>query len=99
MTEHRSYSDGEQALIDAGWPPALAKATLDPFQYAVQVRDVGVIVFESAEPVGTGWVRLLAGGDRGFSQEDSPQPGYPCPRGIEVRLADIVWAADAPHGS
>jgi len=74
MTEHRSYSDGEQALIDAGWPPALAKATEDSFQYAVQVRDVGVIVFESAEPVGTEWVRLFAGQEHGCPCQPPVEP-------------------------
>jgi hypothetical protein len=75
-------------------PEALAKAVSDnPFQYALMLRDGTIIEFEGATPPSAGWILL-----------DRPKivnRGYDAclERGMEVRLQEIVWVADAPHGS
>ena len=92
-------------LVDeSGWPPALAKASVDEFDYAAQIRDVGIVLFSLAEPAGRGWVRLYGPSDGhggyAFSCTDKSQAiPFPCSRGIEVRLSDIVWVADCPEGT
>ena len=78
----------------ADLPEALAKAVSDnPFQYALMLRDGTIIEFEGATLPSAGWILL-----------DRPKivnRGYDAclERGIEVRIEDIVWVADAPHGS
>jgi hypothetical protein len=89
-------------------PDALCKAFGDPFSYALGLRNGQVIEFQSAElRPGRQWVFL----DTGNSQDKpvwntDPMAAVPMisvpmifDRGIEVRLCDIVWVADAPHGS
>ena len=94
-----------------GWPYALVKATMDHFDYAAQIRDLGVVGFHDASDIGDGWVRLedlfevdhsKCGLRDGSGQLREQWPSClpcPCDRGIEVRLSDILWVADAPHGS
>jgi hypothetical protein len=77
-----------------GLSEALLKAMDDVFHYALMLRDGTIIEFECAQyPSDEGWVHL-----------DGPKivnRGYDAclERGIEVRLTDIVWVTDAPHGS
>jgi hypothetical protein len=80
------------------FPPAILKAMEDPFYYAVGLRNGMVIYFECVEDVYGEWLilRLLEGDIEGRT---NPPELPPCPRGLEVRLSDIVWAADAPFGS
>jgi hypothetical protein len=76
------------------YPESLLKATCDPFDYALGLRNGMVFWFESASIHGE-WVTL------------NPIPGeqastgipFPCPRGVEIRTAEILWCADAPGGS
>lgn len=80
--------------------PALAKACLDPFDYAVKLRSGEVIRFHQAEWHGNGWLTLK--GQEGIGIE--PTPGSPAlpfcaSRGVDVRLTEILWAMDAPPGS
>lgn len=81
-------------------PPSLLKAAQDPFTYALRLRTGEVLTFERATIYGeyaTLWgSEPCGGGEYGFSRE---QLRYPCPRGLDVRIADIVWCADAPLGS
>lgn len=70
--------------LDAlGYPPALAKACSDPFFYQLKLRTGETIDFESAEPINSEWVHI---------HDDHP-------RGMDVRVADIVFVIDAPNGS
>jgi hypothetical protein len=80
-------------------PPALAKATVDPFTYALELRDGTVIVFMSATLHGE-WVHLdeLENPSEISAQGKKTRP-FTFDRGLDVRLADIVWVADAPWGS
>lgn len=70
-------------LTALGYPPALAKACSDPFFYQLKLRTGDVIDFECAEPINSEWVHI-----------DDYHP-----RGMDVRLADIVYVIDAPDGS
>ncbi len=76
--------------------PALVKACFDTFDYALKLRTGQVIRFGSARIINTEWVHIdLEGLDQkpGFSLE------FPADRGVDVRIADIVWVMDAPEGS
>lgn len=89
--------DAYEGLMPAwmdGLPAALSKAVSDnPFQYALMLRDGTIIEFAGATLPSDGWILL-----------DEPKivnRGYEAcfDRGLEVRLAEIVWVADTPHGS
>lgn len=77
-------------------PNALTKACSDPFDYVIGLRDGNIIRFEAAEvQQNRKWVKLT-----GITEVKMPE-GWDCqfPRGIDVRISDIVWVADAPAGS
>jgi len=74
-------------------PDALLKALMDPFSYALGLKDGSVIHFHEAHIAGPGWIRLISDDDK-FSFHRCR-----CERGLEIRLSDIRWIADAPHGS
>jgi hypothetical protein len=90
------YKEDDDRLLEEGWPPALVKARDDPFDYACGLRTGAVIRFGTCEDLGHGWVRLLPEPAPADDGHDLP---YPCPRGVDVRVDDIVWCADAPEGS
>lgn len=83
------------------YPPALLKAMEDPFYYALGLRNGEVIFFECVESVRGEWVtvRLLGAPGEWAERCKTPSQLPPCPRGIDIRLSEIVWAADAPFGS
>ena len=81
------------------YPSVLLKAMVDTFDYAVGLRNGAVILFASAFISGD-WVVLHT--DGGPSADDDFRPygyKYQCPRGVEIRVSDIAWLADAPGGS
>jgi hypothetical protein len=87
----------QSKLIQSGYPPSLAKATVDnPFDYVCQLRTGELIRFDGAEPHGA-FVRLRGG--RGAENDGVTGLKHGCPRGVDVRLSEIVWCADAPDGS
>ncbi len=72
-------------------PPSLVKATHDPFDYALALRDGTEILFSEALIMGQ-FVRLtLLHAERLFD--------HIMERGVDVRISDIMWCADAPDGS
>jgi hypothetical protein len=77
-------------------PPSLYKALGDPFQYALRLRTGEVWCFSEAEIHGD-YVTLSLDD----FQEDGPprRRVFPFARGVDVRIGDIVWCADAPNGS
>ena len=94
---------GDRQLERAGWPPALVKAVADPFDYACALRSGLVVFFAWAHPCKRGWVHLA-----GIKGQSGPgvkvatawtSDSFTFERGIDVRLVDIVWVADAPYGS
>lgn len=108
-SKYRAMSDEyiaqeEARLGAAGWPPHLVKATYDPFVYALRLRTGEVIVFESAEPVcGDQWAYLkepvFTESVNGRRSDEKKSSAFNFERGVEVRVADIVWVSDAPWGS
>ncbi len=87
---------------DQRYPPSLIKAASDPFDYACRLVTGEVIRFDHATIHGD-YVTLECGSFfDAFADNDTPKAQrlpYPCPRGVDVRVADIVWCADAPQGS
>jgi hypothetical protein len=72
----------------------LRKACNDSFQYALQLRDGTVFEFEEADPIDDEWVRIS-----GISMAPNTFHKFTFARGLDVRVSEIVWVADAPHGS
>ena len=86
----------EKRLMAKGWPPALAKAAYDPFDYALKLRNGDVIFFERAdESWSDEWAIIYPHDIHGST--NTVNLGYD--RGLDIRIADIVWACDAPFGS
>lgn len=71
----------------------LAKATSDQFDFVVGLRTGVVMRFISKT--------LSIEGDWVFLPEPDTVIGLPFPfcRGMQVRLSEIAWVADAPEGS
>lgn len=93
----KSISLNEAKALALGYPPSLAKACVDdPWQYALKLRTGDIIEFSGANPINAEWVCL---GIEPSPYEPKGNLPYPAPRGIDVRVADIVWVMDAPYGS
>lgn len=87
------------------YPPSLVKAAGDYFDYALQLSNGTVLTFRRATLHG---VYATLHNDEGAAYpttagktwtEDKFPLAYPCPRGVDVRISEIVWCADAPEGS
>jgi hypothetical protein len=83
------------------YPDSLLKALPDnPFEYAIKLRTGEVWFFTGAEIQGD-YVHLEFE-DPQFGQGrrlwETPRD-IPFCRGVDVRISDIVWCADAPDGS
>lgn len=87
-----------------GIPEPLVKASIDPFDYAVGLRDGTVIRFEHCS-FDKDHVFVKLRGIRSHSiavpvfGPDVFEHNFNFERGLDVRIVDILWAADAPHGS
>jgi hypothetical protein len=79
-----------------GYPPALAKACVDLFEYALGLRDGTVIWFAVAEAIDETWVRLEGIGYVGDGHGRKADWANFL-RGFEVRVTDISWVADNPN--
>lgn len=103
LFEPRENWDVACAACAAQLPPSLLKAVGDPFMYALRLRTGEVIEFECVTLHGT-YATLhrrnhgstCQCGEDAFRESELP---FGCPRGLDVRIADIVWCADAPRGS
>jgi len=104
--EDTEYQNNTRELTAAGWPPALIKSTNDPYDYALGLKNGTVIYFEYATAFGHNheWAVLhfqdIHSGSQAYetSFNRTHQIGGKA-RGLEVRVSEILWAADAPHGS
>ena len=76
---------------------ALAKACVDHFDYALKLRTGEVIRFTDAKIIRPGWIHLDVTPLYGCPESNGLP--FPADRGVDVRIADIVWVMDAPEGS
>ena len=76
----------------------LVKACLDHFDYAIKLRTGEVIRFHEAKVLNKEWLHLNLCNLASDQPAENRLP-YPAERGIDVRIADIVWVMDAPEGS
>jgi hypothetical protein len=99
----------DERLRALGWPDALMKAVNDSYRYACQLRTGVVVAFERAAVVDAAgcWVRLHSSAFETMpavtvqlttASENVTARHLTFGRGLEVRVADIVWVADAPDG-
>jgi hypothetical protein len=98
---------GEEMASEPDWhidglPDALVKACSDPFDYAMGLRTGPVIRFESATlSTDHQWIHVAVQ-HHGYDA-DAPDVMTGCPFtfecGVDVRVSDIMWVADAPNGS
>ena len=76
---------------------------MDYFEYALRLSSGEIIRFHSAKIYGD--YVTLSGGDGGYDSrslaacEQDPSLPFSFERGLDVRLSEIVWCADAPNGS
>lgn len=94
-----------------GIPEALYKASTDPFDYAMGLKNGAVFYFEAVDlgecEVFQGWVHIsniksytLYGNDDWDHQTGHGiADQFNFERGMDIRLEDISWVADAPFGS
>jgi hypothetical protein len=82
-------------VCERRYPASLRKATVDAFEYALKLRTGEIWYFTEARIEGD-YVHLV------FGDAYPHTAGYPpdCrfDRGVEVRVKDIIWCADAPDG-
>jgi hypothetical protein len=102
----KEFHDHLARLVGSGWAPHLAKAAphlakaaFDPFMYMLCLRDGTRIQFVEAEDIGDGWVRIVQGHLSDENARAALPAMPPCPRGVDIRLSEIIWVADAPYGS
>ena len=84
------------------YPPALAKACVDPFDYAMGLRNGSVLFFEHAVAVSRTWVTIMGvkQGPPAVLDDGTPDRNNAIfGRGLDVRVSQIAWVADAPYGS
>jgi hypothetical protein len=82
------------------YPPAILKAMEDyPFMYAIGLRDGTVLFIEGVTGVHGDWIKVVLWDGIPEQAKQLTKNFPPCPRGVYVRLSDIVWAADAPYDS
>jgi hypothetical protein len=103
-------ADGYRELIQyerdwsaRGLPDSLIKASTDnPFDYAIGLKNGAVIYFEGVNlpPLSDfhGWI-ALTGVKAHTMKAVGPEGICTFPRGMDVHLTQIAWAADAPFGS
>jgi hypothetical protein len=78
-------------------PPALVKAVGDRFQYACRLRTGDIVRFTGATIRGE--YATLELDTQLWPEDPAREVPYPFPRGLDVRIVDIVWCGDAPDGS
>lgn len=68
------------------WPPALVKSLTDQFEYELTLKTGRPIFFTHSTYLNDEFVKLH-GSDEKLA-----------PRGIELRVSEIAYVIDAPHG-
>ena len=83
------------------YPESLLKACYDGDSYALKLRTGEVVLFETAFIRGD-YVHLKLFYDEScipWGEGSERHFSYLCSSGLDVRIDDIVWCADAPWGS
>ncbi len=83
-------------------PDALIKSLEDPFDYALGLKDKSVIFFSHAELLSEEWIKIFLASNQGRSEYfniSGLDVKFGLDRGLEIRISEIVWVADAPFGS
>lgn len=107
MSDTTGNVEGTRGPIDEPWedrypdlPAALGKAIDDPFDYALGLRTGQIVFFTSASlSKNRQWVHLDLDNSFVHRDQEKGEIELPFERGLDVRVADIVWVADAPYGS
>jgi len=78
-------------------PEFFMKASVDTgFDYAMGMKSGDVIYFGTLTFKGFGWVLIS---DVRHTNVEMQYEHRQFDRGLQIRMRDIVWIADAPHGS
>ena len=70
------------------YPPALKKACIDNYNYALCLKSGEIIYFCEARPIDADWINILSPQGPGIFT------GRVITRGLNVRLSEIVWCLD-----
>jgi hypothetical protein len=91
----------EITALEYGYPPALAKACCDYFENALKLKTGETIFYSKAKPISKEWVFIDGINDTqiGLQGKSEALLDVPFARGMEIRVSEIVWCADAPNGS
>ena len=96
-----AFDEGEWALpcpdCARKYPPSLIKACHDPFSYILCLRNGTTFEFSEAEVKGN-WVTISSAFPDTALDGKTPDD-LPFPRGVDIKLSEIIWCADAPRGS
>src|SRR5919204_5260147 len=89
-------SPAEHLADDPDLPPSLARALVEPAEYALRLRTGEVVHFTRAERHGPFVVLYAPSGPPDPRLADAMAA---FPHGLEVRISDIVWSARGPSPS
>ena len=90
----------EKFLLRKIGSKALVKSLCDPFSYAIKLRTGEIIYYEEARIIKPRKEFLhLRGAKWDDETHEKSWHEEEFPRGIDVRISDIVWVKDAPFGS
>lgn len=112
LVEEKKREQENEKYTDAGWPRALVKAINDPFDYYIKLKNGDDFYFREAIAINEHWVLLQVFDaidgvpDTIYKMHQSlneilgtKSQHEVFPRGLEVRVSEIAYIADAPHGS
>jgi len=94
--------DEQQLIREWGYSPHLAKACVDPFDYAIALVDGTVWRVHEVVALSKDWIRIEGKEfceHKHWGDTKAQEPEYPFPRGVDVQVRNIIWVADAPQGS
>jgi hypothetical protein len=93
--DDESLQEYEEDVFSALTSTAIGKSTVDPFDYCLKLKTGEVIRYIEATKLHSDWLHLSDARWDGGVSDDHPR----FPRGIDVKISEIVWVMDAPYGS
>ena len=98
--------ESKERMCFPNYPQALQKACHDPFDYLLKLKNGDVFFFSEACQHGEEFAHItIQSRDRCANMcEESDwyealNSDRAFERGVEIRVSEIAWIADAPHGS